>query len=43
MLESDWLTNVLRCAVIFRETYGEGSSRQLLIALHDHITSPNDF
>ncbi len=29
MLESDWLTNVLRCAIIFRETHGESSSRQL--------------
>ncbi len=27
MLESDWLTNVLRCAIIFRETHGERSSR----------------
>ncbi len=43
MLESDWLTNILRCAIIFRETHGERSSRQLLTALHDHITSPNDF
>ncbi len=29
MLESDWLTNVLRCAIIFMETHGERSSRQL--------------
>ncbi len=30
MLESDWLTNVLRCAILFRETHlGERSSRQL--------------
>ncbi len=29
MLESDWLTNVLRCVIIFRETHGECSSRQL--------------
>ncbi len=29
MLESDWLTNILRCAIIFRETHGECSSRQL--------------
>ncbi len=29
MLESDWLTNVLRCVIIFRETHGESSSRQL--------------
>ncbi len=29
MLESDWLTNVLRCTIIFRETHGERSSRQL--------------
>ncbi len=36
MLESDWLTNILRCAIIFRETHGEGT------ALHVHITSPND-
>ncbi len=42
MLESDWLTNVLRCAIIFRETHGECSSRQVLTALHVHITSPND-
>ncbi len=28
ILESDWLTNVLRCAAIFRETYGKRSSRQ---------------
>ncbi len=28
-LESDCLTNVLRCAIIFRETHGERSSRQL--------------
>ncbi len=27
MLESDWLMNVLRCAIIFRETHGERSSR----------------
>ncbi len=27
MLESDWLSNVLRCAIIFRETHGERSSR----------------
>ncbi len=42
MLESDWLTNVLRCAIIFRETHGERSSRQLSIALQFRITSPND-
>ncbi len=42
MLESDWLMGILRCAIIFRETHGECSSRQLLTALHDHITSPND-
>ncbi len=29
MLESDWLTNVLRCAIIFRETHSKRSSRQL--------------
>ncbi len=29
MLESDWLRNVLRCAIIFREMHGERSSRQL--------------
>ncbi len=29
MLEFDWLTNVLRCVIIFRETHGERSSRQL--------------
>ncbi len=29
MLESDWLTNVLRCAIIVRETQGERSSKQL--------------
>jgi len=22
MLESDWLKNILRCAIIFRETHG---------------------
>ncbi len=33
MLESDWLTKVLRCAFIIRETLGERSSRQLLTAL----------
>ncbi len=43
MLESDWLTTVLRCEIIFRETNGERSSRQLLSVLHVHITSPNDF
>jgi hypothetical protein len=43
MLESDWLTNVLRCAIIFRETHGERSSRQFLTALQFRITSPNDF
>ncbi len=26
MLESDWLTNVLRCAIIFSDTHGERSS-----------------
>ncbi len=34
MLESDWLTNVLRCAIIFKETHGECSSQAGL----DHIT-----
>ncbi len=29
MLESDLMTNVLRCVIIFRETHGEPSSRQL--------------
>ncbi len=29
MLDSDWLTNVLRCAIIFRETHSDRSSRQL--------------
>ncbi len=43
MLESDWLTTVLRCEIIFRETNGERSSRPLLSVLHVHITSPNDF
>ncbi len=42
MLESDWLSNVLRCAIVLRETHGERSSRQLLAALHVHIISPND-
>ncbi len=37
MLESDWLMNVLRCAIIFRETHGERSLRQVLTALYDHI------
>ncbi len=36
MLESDWMMNVLRFAIIFRETKGECSSRQLL------VTSQND-
>ncbi len=36
MLESDWLTNVLRCAIIFRETHGERSSRH-------RITCPYHF
>ncbi len=31
MLESDWLTNVLRCAIIFRETHGECSSKQFVV------------
>ncbi len=43
MLESDWLTNILRCAIIFRETHGERSSRPLSTALQFRITSPNDF
>ncbi len=44
MLESDWLTNVLTCAIIFRETHGEHSSRQLswphymTISLHQTIS-----
>ncbi len=42
MLESDWLKNILRCAVIFRETHSERSSRQLSWP-HDHFPSPNDF
>ncbi len=29
MLESDWLTIVLRSAIIFREMHGERSSKQL--------------
>ncbi len=36
MLESDWLSNVLRCAIIFRETHGERSSRH-------RITCPYHF
>ncbi len=36
MLESDWLMNVLRCAIIFRETHGERSSRH-------RITCPYHF
>ncbi len=43
MLESDWLTNVLGCAIIFRETHGERSSRQLSNALQFRITLPNYF
>ncbi len=43
MLESDWLTNVLGCAINFRETHSERSSRQLSTALQFRITSPNDF
>ncbi len=27
--ESDWLTNILRCAIIFSEMHDERSSRQL--------------
>ncbi len=42
MLESDWLTNVLRCAILFRETHGECCSA-LLTALQFRITSPNYF
>ncbi len=42
MLEYDWLTNVQMCAIIFREMHGERISRQLLNALHIHITSPSD-
>ncbi len=44
MLESDWLTNVLRCAIIFRKTHGEHSSRQfswphyMTISLHKIIS-----
>ncbi len=41
MLKSDWLMNVLRCAIIFREKHGEHSSRQLLTTLHVHITYIN--
>ncbi len=36
MLEPDWLKNVLRCAVIFRETHSEPGT-----VLHDHVTLPN--
>ncbi len=36
MLESDWLMNILRCAIIFRETHGERSSRH-------RITCPYHF
>ncbi len=36
MLESDWLTNVLWCAIIFRDTHGERSSRH-------RITCPYHF
>ncbi len=42
MLESDWLMNVQMCAIIFREMHSERISRQLLNALHIHITSPSD-
>ncbi len=41
MLESDWMTNVRRCVIIFRDT-GERSSRQLSTVSHDHITAPSD-
>ncbi len=34
MLESDWLTNVLRCVIIFRETHGERSSRHRITCPH---------
>ncbi len=37
MLESDWLMNVLKCAIVFREAHVvPGSSL-------DHITSPYHF
>ncbi len=36
MLESDWLMNVLRCAIILSETHGERSSRH-------RITRPYHF
>ncbi len=42
MLESDWLMNFLRCAIIFRETHGERSSMQVFTALHVCIISPNE-
>ncbi len=44
MLESDWLTNILRCAIIFREMQDECSSRQLSwphcssVSLHQMIS-----
>ncbi len=41
MLDSDWLMNVQRCAIIFRETYSERNSRQLSTALQFRITSLN--
>ncbi len=34
--------NIIGRAIIFRETHGERSSRQLLTALNDHITLPKD-
>ncbi len=40
MLESDWLTNILRRAIIFRETHGERSSRQAAL---DRITCKYHF
>ena len=42
MLESDWLTNVLRRAVIFREThYSSVSLRQMVSVISKVLTAYN--
>ncbi len=38
MLESDWLTNVLRCAIIFRETHGERRPHYSSVSLRQMIS-----
>ncbi len=41
MLESDWLTNDVRWAIIFRETQGERSSRQLSLPDYSSVSLPH--